>query len=86
MPSPQFANQLAADGGTGLTVNQVDGDDALDGIRDVTDMADIDNAAPGIDINNNEDGLRSFGSVGECRQNFHCRGSEKCVRRNGKFM
>ena len=73
---------MAADGGTGLTVNQVDGDDALDGIRVVTNEADIINN----NDNNNEDGFRSFGSVGECRQNFHCRGSEKCVRRNGKFM
>ena len=89
-----MANQLAADGATGLAANQVDGDVALDGIRDVTDVADIRNTTDSnnvVDIDNVtsddvEDGFRHFGSVGECRHNFHCRGTETCVRRNGQFM
>ena len=61
--SPRSANQLAADGATGLDANQVDVDDDDD-----------------IEV-----GFKHLGSVGECKQNFHCRGSEKCVRRRGKF-
>ena len=75
--SPQFANQLAADGATGLSANQVGEDNA---IRDVVDVADIDIAE------NAEDGFRQFGSSGVCRHNFHCQGSERCVKRNGEFM
>ena len=60
--SPRSANQLAADGATGLDANQVDVDEDI------------------------EDGFKHLGSIGECKQNFHCRGSEKCVRRRGKFM
>ena len=26
------------------------------------------------------------GSGGECRYNYHCRGRERCVRRNGRYM
>ena len=33
-----------------------------------------------------DDGFRQFGSTGVCRQNFHCSGSERCVKRNGEFM
>jgi hypothetical protein len=75
--SPQFAKQLAADGATGLSTNQVGEDDA---IRDVVDVADIDIA------DDSEDGFRQFGSSGVCRHNFHCQGSERCVKRNGEFM
>ena len=72
-----MANQLAADGATGLSANQVG---VVDGIRDVADVADIDNA------DNAEDGFRMFGSTGVCRQNFHCKGAERCVKKNGMFM
>ena len=74
---PQLANQLAADGATGLSANQVG---VVDGIRDVADAADIDGA---VDV---EDGFRQFGSTGECRHNFHCQGAERCVKKNGMFM
>ena len=75
--SSQFANQLAADGATGLSANQV-GD--VDDIRDIVDPADIDIA------DNVGDGFRQFGSSGVCRHNFHCQGAERCVKRNGEFM
>jgi len=74
---PQLANQLAADGATGLSANQVG---VVDGIRDVADAADIDGA---VDV---EDGFRQFGSTGECRHNFHCQGAERCVKKNGMFI
>ena len=74
--SPQLANQLAADGATGLSANQVG---EVDAVRDVVDVADI-------DITEDEDGFRQFGSLGVCRHNFHCQGSERCVKRNGEFM
>jgi hypothetical protein len=95
--SAQLANQLAADGATGLDANQVDEDgirlvaadidvdpDDEDGIRIVSDVADIDNVD--LDDEDVEDGFRYLGSVGECRQDYHCRGSEKCVRHNLHFM
>ena len=69
-----MANQLAADGATGLDANQVG---VVDGIRDVADPADTENP---------EDEFRQFGSRGECRQNFHYQGAERCVKRNGEFM
>ena len=76
---PQLAHQLAADGATGLGANQLDG---VDSIRDVVDVADVaDN-----DSNDSNNGFRTFGSQGECRQNFHCKGTERCVKRNGEFM
>ena len=51
--SSQFANQLAADGATGLSANKVGEEDA---IRDFIDVADIDIAEDA------EDGFRHFGS------------------------
>ena len=71
--SARFANQLAEDGATGLDANQVG---AVDDIRDVADD----------DIAGVEEGFRQFGSSGECRHSFHCKGSENCVKRNGEFM
>ena len=48
--APQFANQLVADGSTGITTNQLDdegsgegsGEGSADGILDVPDEADLD--------------------------------------------
>ena len=67
---PRLANQLAADGVTGLDANQVD-----------VEVEDSMNANEDV-----EDGFKHLGSVGECKQNFHCRGTENCVKRNGQFM
>ena len=38
------------------------------------------------DMEDVEKGFKHLGTVGECKQDFHCRGTEKCVRRNRKFM
>ena len=58
---PQLANQLAADGATGLDANQLDG---VDSIRDVVDVADV------ADINNSNIGFRNFGSQESADRTF----------------
>jgi hypothetical protein len=40
----------------------------------------------GVDGEDAENGFRHLGTVGECKKDFHCRGTEKCVKINLKFM
>ena len=72
---PQLANQVLANDGT--TAQQLAGVDgvAIDNVVDVDGPVDADF----ITLAN------PFGSGGECRHNLHCHGSERCVRRNGKY-
>ena len=38
------------------------------------------------DAEDAEDGFKHLGTVGECKKDFYCRGSKKCVKINLKFM
>ena len=80
--APQFANQVIAGNDTADLANQVD---SIAGVNSTTENeVDVD------DINSVDDNFISlinpFGSGGECRHNYHCRGRERCVRRNGEYI
>ena len=78
--APQFANQVLINNTTAVLANQVDGNDAANNV--------IDNEIDVTDLTGDEFITLSnpFGSGGECRHNYHCRGQEKCVRRNGRYI
>ena len=73
LDNEQLANQVLADGAAGQQqANQLAGV-ALDNAVDVDDPDFITIA-------------NGFGSGGECRHNLHCKGNERCVRRNGRYI
>ena len=88
-PGAQFANQVLA--GAPLANQQIPGfpgqagpqlaNQGLDGSV-IDNIVDVDNPV--------EDEFLTlanpWGSGGECRHNNHCRGSQRCVRRNGKHI
>ena len=79
---PQLANQVLAN--TTASANGTNG--GVDGIIGNTadNLIDVDGTT-----NDDDEFLtisNPFGSGGECRHNNHCRGSQRCVRRNGKHI
>ena len=75
----QFANQVIGGNDTAGLDNQVDGiAGANNTSENEIDYDDIDDDF--ISLSN------PFGSGGQCHHNYHCRGRERCVRRNGKYI